>query len=246
MGFEHKDRRTVEGRPGRWHTGIFTKRPLPGAVKTRLVPPLDPEGAARLQEAMLRDVVERFVAAPLAPVLWYAPAEDRAWFEEAFPSVRLEPQCGPDLARRMAYTFEDVLFDADSAVLVGSDQPLIPAERIVEAHRALEEGAEVVLGPDLGGGYYLIGMRGSHPELFLGIEMSTESMCTATIERAREFGLALHLLPEELDVDTGADLERLRDTLFGDGLDPASPDYPARTAGVLAELFRDVPLPPTQ
>jgi hypothetical protein len=193
-------------------TALFTKRPSPGEVKTRLCPPLTPEQAARLAEAMLRDTVERCLAGEFRTVLAFAPAAAAAWFRAHFPAVEDQrPQIGPGLGERLALFVAESFArrEARSLVVVGSDQPLVPLARLHEAHRALEDGADCVLGPDRGGGYYLIGLAQSRPELFTAVRMSSAGMCAATEALARERGLTVERLDEELDVDTPADLERL-------------------------------------
>jgi hypothetical protein len=193
-------------------TALFAKHPTPGLVKTRLCPPLAPEGAARLAEAMLRDGVARCLAGDFTTVLAFAPAEAAPWFRATFPQVADQrAQVGPDLGRRLAHFASEFFARAphSSLVVVGSDQPLVPLARLEEAHRALEDGAECVLGPDTGGGYYLIGLTRSVPELFTAVPMSSAGMLAATRGVARACGLAMAELPEHPDVDTPLDLERL-------------------------------------
>ncbi len=226
-------------RAARRLTAIFAKRPEPGRVKTRLVPPLSPAGAADLAEAMLADALARGEAArgSFRTRLCYAPAEAEAWFRERFAeAVELVPQRGPGLAERLAAFFDEALAEegVDTAVAVGSDAPRLSTARIEEAHRRLENGADLVLGPDLGGGYYLVGLRRPRAELFTAIEMSSEGMCAATVALARREGLAVELLEPDYDVDVEADLVRLRADLARD--DPAAPDFPRHTAALLPTL----------
>jgi rSAM/selenodomain-associated transferase 1 len=193
-------------------TALFTKRPTPGEAKTRLCPPLTPAEAGRLAEAMLRDTVERCLAGEFRTVLAFAPPEASAWFRGTFPELEDQrAQLGADLGERLARFVADSFArgEARSLVVIGSDQPLVPLTRIEEAHRALERGAGCVLGPDPGGGYYLIGLARSVPELFTAVPMSSRGMCDATEALAREHGLAVERLAEHGDVDTPADLERL-------------------------------------
>ncbi len=193
-------------------TALFTKRPAPGEVKTRLCPPLTPDQAAHLAEALLRDTVERCLAGEFRTVLAFAPAEGAGWFRTHFPELGDQrAQVGPGLGERLALFVADSFArgEARSLVVIGSDQPLVPLARLHEAHRALENGADCVLGPDPGGGYYLIGLAHSVPELFTEVRMSSAGMCAATEALARERGLTVERLAEHFDVDTPADLERL-------------------------------------
>ncbi len=219
-------------------TAIFAKKPVPGMVKTRLCPPLRAAGAARLAEAMLGDVVERFAPAlAFHTALYYAPEGSRSWFSSSFPALGdLRPQVGSDLARRLEHFFrEELLGTVDStAVAIGSDAPLVTVDAIVRAHDRLGAGADVVLGPDSGGGYYLIGMREAHTELFRDVPMSTEVVLERTLENARRIGLSVAVLDPCYDVDVELDLERLRADLAL--LDPGDPRFPRRTAACLETL----------
>ena len=219
-------------------TALFTKQPIPGQVKTRLCPPLTTVNAARLAEAMLRDTVERCLAGEFCTVLAFAPAEAAGWFRATFPELADQrAQVGSALGVRLALFVADSFArrEARSLVVIGSDQPLVPLARIHEAHRALEDGADCVLGPDPGGGYYLIGLTRSVPELFTAVPMSTSGMCAATEALARERGLAVVRLAEHGDVDTPADLERLCASI-DDPLACASERFLRHTRRALAEL----------
>jgi glycosyltransferase A (GT-A) superfamily protein (DUF2064 family) len=78
-----------------------------------------------------------------------------------------------------------------------------------------EPGDRMVLGPASDGGYYLIGLKRAHPQLFTGIAWGTETVARSTCERAAEIGLATALLPEWYDIDDIETLGWLRDELAG-------------------------------
>lgn len=194
-------------------TTIFTKRPRPGAVKTRLCPPLSAEAAARLCEAMLADTVHKCIGClEFETSLSATPASDAEWFRGRFPELsEVRVQCGPDLGARLADHFarEHLARPGWSLVVIGSDAPHVPVERVVAAHRALEGGADVVIGPDLGGGYYLVGLRQSFPELFQAVSMSTPDMCAQTVALAQSMGLSVSLIEADYDIDDARDARRL-------------------------------------
>ena len=105
-----------------------------------------------------------------------------------------------------------------AALLIGSDLPTLPYAYVAEAARALaESAADVVLGPAEDGGYYLIGLAQPASALFEGIAWGTDGVLEATRARARGLGLREHLLPPWYDVDTAADLDRLRRDLAPPG-----------------------------
>jgi hypothetical protein len=200
-------------------SGIFAKQPVPGRVKTRLVPPLSPEGAAHLALAMLDDAVGRGSAREAASRsrLVFAPEEAEPWFRERYGArLELAPQRGAGLGERLAQFFEQALAESGvrTVLAVGTDAPLVPAARLAEAHTALEAGADLVLGPDRGGGYYLVGLRAPAARLFLDVPMSTPTMCAATEALARRLGLAVMRLAPEDDVDVPADLLALAERLL--------------------------------
>ncbi len=215
-------------------SAIFSKQPLPGTVKTRLSPPLTPEQAAQLAEAMLRDAIERLALgereARYQTALWYAPESAGAWFRGAAAGWQLHPQVGAGLGERMARAFDEGLAQpgVSSMVAIGSDQPLIGRGRLEEAHLALEQGADLVLGPDAGGGYYLIGLAAPQPELLTEVPMSSASMFDQTLARAAALGLRTVQLECGYDVDEGVDLERLGRDLAA-WANPQHPDFPRHT-----------------
>lgn len=205
-------------------------------MKTRLVPPLTPAGAAALAEAMLRDTVAKLRAsAAFETVLVYDPPSAAEWFAREFAVVRVRrAQRGAELGARLAEFVAGVFAarEARTLVVVGSDQPLVPLARVLEAHAALAAGAGCVLGPDPGGGYYLVGLARSVPELFTRVSMSSDGMCAATAALARARGLAVTLLAEHDDVDVPADLARLRQELAA--LPPEVAPHTRRALAALA------------
>jgi glycosyltransferase A (GT-A) superfamily protein (DUF2064 family) len=94
-------------------------------------------------------------------------------------------------------------------VLIGTDSPTLPGHLLGMAHRALATH-DAGIGPALDGGYYLIGLTGHQPALFEGIDWSTGRVLQQTLDRARAANLRVFCLPYWYDVDTAADLDRLR------------------------------------
>jgi rSAM/selenodomain-associated transferase 1 len=194
---------------------LFAKLPRPGEVKTRLAPSVGEEGAARLYEAMLLDILAQHAEAGCDLALWFTPAEGRPWFEKHAPErYRLHEQQGPDLASRMGALFRAHTTERyDHVVLRGTDSPTLPVARIDEAFDALER-SDVVVCPDLDGGYNLIGLCAARDEMF-NISMSTGSVLDETLARADAAGLRVTLLPAHHDVDTGDDLALLAAGISG-------------------------------
>lgn len=200
---------------------IFAKQPVPGTVKTRLIPELSPEGAAQLYLSMLTDILNNtFTIADVDRMLFYdggGKAED--YFRESFPAWALFPQEGDDLGRRMETAFCRTFAGGyQSVVIIGTDSPDLPASFIEDTFRLLEDRrTDVVLGPATDGGYYLLGMKRLHRELFSGISWSTGRVLQDSLKIAESLGLGTKLLPPWHDIDTFADLERLKKTHGANG-----------------------------
>jgi rSAM/selenodomain-associated transferase 1 len=192
---------------------IFAKAPLVGQVKTRLCPPLSSGEAAELARCFLVDTVERAYHLPAVRVyLAITPAESEPIFRAllSFP-VEYIAQRGRSLGEREYYVFDDLLQrGATRIVLIGSDIPTLPFSHLQEAFQRLEDTrCDAVFGPSSDGGYYLVGMRVPHPELFENITWSMPSVMAETFAQAQKHKLNIALLPSWYDVDDKDDLARL-------------------------------------
>lgn len=196
---------------------VMAKAPREGEIKTRLLGALSPEEARRLYVAFLsdtfalmEDVMEEREELSLA--LCYTPEGE----EEAFEEVEREgclmiPQRGETLGERLTNCFADLFaLGFESVVVIGADSPTLPGEYVFDAFDCFETDDDVVIGPTQDGGYYLVGMRKLHRRIFEDIPWGAAGALDATMERAREAGLNLVLLPEWRDVDTPEDFERLK------------------------------------
>ena len=92
------------------------------------------------------------------------------------------------------------------AIVIGSDCPSIKVADISDAHKALEKH-DVVIGPAVDGGYWLIGFQAPCPVLFDDIEWSLDNVLKETLARSEKAGLSVYLLRELADVDTAEDWE---------------------------------------
>jgi rSAM/selenodomain-associated transferase 1 len=184
---------------------VFARAPEPGRVKTRLIPVLRAAEAAELYEALLLDTVE--VAESCArTVVAFTPSGGRGVLARLLGGRRrLLPQGPGDLGERLGRVFEILCGKGQRVLAVGSDCPALTAERIRTAAERLGH-ADVVIGPALDGGYYLIGLRRPQPELFRDIPWSTGSVLDVTRSRAQEAGLRVELLETARDLDTPEDL----------------------------------------
>jgi rSAM/selenodomain-associated transferase 1 len=201
---------------------VMTKAPRAGQVKTRLVPPLSPEEAAQLNVYFLRDTAAAIAKAcgtTARGVGVYTPIGTEAAYIDILPGdFELLPQRGDGFGERLAFATED-LFQCGftSVCLIDSDSPTVSADVYAEAVALLSRpGDRVVLGPSDDGGYYLIGLKQNHWQLFERIDWSTERVLEQTKQRARELSLEVNLLSTGYDVDDAATLHRLCDELLSD------------------------------
>ena len=190
---------------------IFAKAPVPGKVKTRLVPALGEEGAALLAQRMLADTVDRALAAALANVeLCAAPRPaDPQWAGHLPAGVGLTDQGEGDLGQRLAAAAKRVLDGGERVLLIGTDCPELDSARLNDAAAALDRHDAVII-PATDGGYVLLGLARTDPSLFGDIAWSTGTVAETTIARIRTLGWSLCVGEPLSDIDEPADLERAK------------------------------------
>ena len=181
---------------------VFVKAPRTGFVKTRLGESLGRAEACAAYRSLVDRLFTRLYR--LSNVeLRFAPddaeAEIRPWLAQGWTAA---PQGEGDLGERLVRGFgEWFKQSAGRVVVIGSDCPDVTAEDIRSAWQALGDH-DVVLGPAVDGGYWLIGLRAPRPELFEEIQWSTSRVLAETTLRARRAGMRVHQLRELSDVDT--------------------------------------------
>lgn len=191
---------------------LFTKPAREGRVKTRLIGDLTAAEAAGLHAAFLEDLLGRLREGDFELRLaWALDPEDEVPAGPV-PGVR---QQGDDLGERLYRALSAAAAESGAVAALGSDHPALPLAIVHRAFETVEAGADVVLGPAEDGGYYLVALRAGAVarRLFEDIAWSTERVLPATLERCRELGLAVELLPEASDVDTPEDLRRLAERM---------------------------------
>jgi rSAM/selenodomain-associated transferase 1 len=185
---------------------VIAKEPVAGLAKTRLVPALGETGAARAAAAMLADTLAAVRASGADPWLCFTPTGARERLRRRAPGFGLLAQAAGGLGDRLAACLADLLgAGAERVAIVGADTPHVPQASYRRAFALLDE-VDVVLGPALDGGYYLVAAKAARPELFVGIPMGTEVVLTETLARAARGGLAVALLPPLRDLDRVEDL----------------------------------------
>ena len=189
---------------------VIAKAPRPGLCKTRLEPLLGPDGCARLQRELIRRATT-WAAAVGTPYVTFTPDDGHDEIAELCPpGTRLIPQVEGDLGDRLAAATAHVLEEhGGPVVLIGVDTPqLLPA--IGHAALAdLADGVDVTFGPAADGGYYLVGLREPHPEVFAlpTEEWGGPRVLDLSLRAADEAGLSLGMLRSERDLDEPKDAE---------------------------------------
>jgi len=193
---------------------IFAKAPVPGQVKTRLIPVLGPEGAAALQARLLRDLIVRLGAPPPVPLeLWCAPNSTHPLFQElaCCHPLTLHRQLGRDLGERLRNAACDASRRAAHLILIGADCPLLDGEYLQRALLLLANGQDAVLGPAEDGGYVLLGLRCAAAPVFTEMPWGSERVAALTRERFARLGWRWAELPTLWDLDRPEDLVRFAD-----------------------------------
>lgn len=158
---------------------IFARAPVPGAAKTRLIPLLGAEGAAKLHERLVTHAVNRALAADVGPVtLWGAPDSSHPFFAQT--GAALADQQGADLGARMLHAFEAA---QGPLLLIGADCPAINARDLRWCAQALHEGAPALFLPAEDGGYGLVGLARPIPQIFSDMQWGVADVMART--RAR-------------------------------------------------------------
>ncbi|AUN94198.1 TIGR04282 family arsenosugar biosynthesis glycosyltransferase [Pseudazoarcus pumilus] len=187
---------------------VFAKAPLPGRVKTRLIPALGADGAAALAREMLERTLAAALDAGLGPVeLCGDPSPDDApWADVVLPAgIERSAQGAGDLGVRMSRAAQRALARGERVLVVGTDCAQMSAALLRQAAGMLD-GAEVVIGPVADGGYALIGLSRHDERLFRDIAWSTPTVAATTRERAATLGWRLAQTRTLHDIDTPEDL----------------------------------------
>ncbi len=194
----------------RGEIAVFARAPIPGQAKTRLIPALGADGAARLQARLIEATLAKARRLPECRVtLWVAgdpaalPATARA------AAVHVQPQRGADLGERMAHAVQIALARAASVLVIGTDCPALTAAHLSDALATLATH-DIVLTPADDGGYVLIGLRAPQPQVFAGIAWGGPTVLQATLQRIETSGLRAAVTPALPDLDTPADYARAR------------------------------------
>ena len=183
---------------------LFARSPVPGHVKTRLLPAITPEQAAELHIAFVNDMVARFRNLESCGFELHTDNKTDAFFS---PGVSRKLQIPGDLGLKMVHALDTALRSGyQRAVVLGSDAPTLPASHV---SRLLRSQADIALGPTTDGGFYAISARRVHPAMFEGVPWSRSDTLERTAEAIGRSGLSLELGPSWFDIDQPEDLAAL-------------------------------------
>lgn len=192
------------------HLIIFTRYPEPGKTKTRLIPALGTEGAANLQRQMtehtLSQVKQLQKTSAISCEVRFAGGNLQLMQDWLGYDIAYQLQGEGDLGSRMAQSFYNAFQSgAEKAITIGTDCPDVDAKILADAFAQLHQ-CDLVLGPALDGGYYLIGLQRPLPELFINIDWGTSQVLQQTIDTAQTLNLLVNYLPLLADIDRPEDL----------------------------------------
>ena len=190
---------------------IFSKAPVAGKAKTRLIPQLGEQGAADFSARLTCHTVKQAVNSQLCPVqLWCAPDGRHALFQELHESysIELKQQQGQDLGARMAHALTDTLMEKKVALLIGSDCPAITVDYLEQALQKLSSTTSCILGPAEDGGYVLVGQSMLNTDMFKNIDWGTSNVLQQTRQHLNADGINYAELSTLWDVDRPADIAR--------------------------------------
>lgn len=190
---------------------VFCKAPLPGQVKTRLLPTINAECATDIHIKLTHQTLNLVTSTNLCSVqLWCGSNIKHAFFATCVRKydVSLHLQQGVDLGMRMQHAFANSLSKFKSALIIGCDCPSLTPSHLTSALTELNNTIDVVLAPTQDGGYALIGLNQNQPTLFARINWGGGEVLANTKNKIKKLKLAYYQLPEQWDVDTPKDLAR--------------------------------------
>jgi rSAM/selenodomain-associated transferase 1 len=184
---------------------VFVKAPRPGLAKTRIAKTSGPQRAVAIHRELV-DAVLGGIGSLSTVELRFTPDDAepdiRPWVQETWTA---QPQGSGDLGARLVRAFEEAFAaGAERVAIIGSDCPEGRTSDVRSAWAELRTH-DLVVGPAIDGGYWLIGLRAPQPALFEEIAWSSDQVLGQTLQRARSLGLRIQLLRNLGDVDTEED-----------------------------------------
>jgi len=220
---------------------LMTRIPIPGKTKTRLMDVFTGEGCAELHKCFLIDLFNmfEFIKDHVDIFLTYTPEKSLNIIDHILPDyIKLFPQTGEDLGARMSNAMEHVFkLGYSEVVLIGSDIPDIQPHELIEAFDILKDN-DICIGPTFDGGYYLIGMKKLHRELFDSkLKWGKRTVLEGTMDISNNLGLSVGLAVKHMDIDTKEDLYTFKKRI--DSNEYADMIIPQNTISYLSNYWSD-------
>jgi len=186
---------------------VFLRKPEKGKVKTRLAATIGDDAALDIYEQLISTTLGQVAQLDIPTYLFYAGGLPAT--ETRLPVFTYMQQHAGDLGRKMADALTFVLSRHQKAVIIGSDCPYLSASILRESFSEMDE-TDLVIGPALDGGYYLLGCKKMHPRLFEGNNWSTALVLEQTKAKIIEENLTCTYLQPLADIDTEEDWKKFR------------------------------------
>ncbi len=181
---------------------LFTRYPVPGSAKTRLIPALGADGAAAVHKQLTERTVKTLKHIGESIEIRYSGSNADAFSQWLGSDLVYEPQVEGDLSDRLL-----AAIDPAPVIFLGADTPDLSTRHVKAAIDTLQK-TDVVIGPADDGGYYLIGIARPYPFLFQNMRWSTEHVMPDTLHRLRQRKIGFKLLETLHDCDRPDDLDR--------------------------------------
>jgi len=192
---------------------VFSKAPVAGNVKKRLIPYLGETESARLYKSLLTRTLDSAAASDFSQIeLHCYPTIDHPFFRdcESKYNLTLHQQHGHDLGEKMHNALSTALQKYTFAVIAGCDCPVLTTEILNKVRQRLLDGCRTVLGPCEDGGYCLVGTNTARKTLFEGIDWGQDTVLETTRDRLRSLGDGWYETETLWDVDRIEDYHRLQ------------------------------------
>lgn len=187
---------------------IFLKFPTEGKVKTRLAAGIGFQKATEIYKIILADLIQEVKKLESVDLyFFYPPDDDIAEIKNLIgDKFNYYPQIGNDLGEKMKNSFKKIFeLGADRGIIIGTDIPDLNSKIINEAIISLDK-TDIVIGPSLDGGYYLLGMKNFYPSIFEEITYSTDQVLKRTLQKIESLNVNVSSLITLQDIDTEGDL----------------------------------------
>jgi len=189
---------------------VFSKPAIAGKCKTRLIPSLGKERAAKVQSKLLIKIIDDLLEYQICPFeIWQSEASP--YFTELNSKYNhkliMETQIGNDLGERMSHALSSGLKRSKMIIIIGSDCIEYSKQYLINAIRSLDSN-EVVIGPAFDGGYVLIGGRSNYPEVFKNIHWGTDKVLRESLAIMNSKNINYSQLIPLNDIDTAGDYDK--------------------------------------